>query len=292
MVNQAKLKSFNTAPRYKYGYEIPRTYEQAKRLDQKNGNTLWGNTTAIELGQIDEYITFIDKGHRTKVKPPNGFKKIRVHLVFDVKHDGRHKARLVADGHLTDITVDLVYSGVVSLRGFRLVLFLAELKDLQLWATDIGNAYLEAYATEKVYIIAGPKFGEREGQILVINKALYGLCSSGARWHDRFTDCIRGLGFFPCKAEPDIWMRKNSSIYEYVAVYVDDLAIAMNPKEFTNILETKHTLKLKGTRPITFHLGMDFTRDDDNTLCIVPTKYIEKLIKNYEKLFGMKPSQM
>jgi hypothetical protein len=30
MVNQAKVKSFNTAPRYKYGYEILRTYEQAK----------------------------------------------------------------------------------------------------------------------------------------------------------------------------------------------------------------------------------------------------------------------
>jgi hypothetical protein len=115
MVNQAKLKSFNTAPRYKYGYEIPRTYEQAKRLDQKNGNTLWGDATALELGQIDEYATFIDKGHHTKASPPNGFKNIRVHLVFDIKHDGRHKARLVADGHLTDIPLDTVYSGVVSL---------------------------------------------------------------------------------------------------------------------------------------------------------------------------------
>jgi hypothetical protein len=82
MVNQAKLKSFNTAPRYKYGYDIPRTYEQAKRLDQKNGNTLWGGATALELAQIDEYITFIDKGHHTKASPPNGFKKIRVHLAF------------------------------------------------------------------------------------------------------------------------------------------------------------------------------------------------------------------
>jgi predicted secreted protein len=26
MVNQAKLKSFHTAPKYKYGYEIHRTY--------------------------------------------------------------------------------------------------------------------------------------------------------------------------------------------------------------------------------------------------------------------------
>jgi hypothetical protein len=29
MVNQAKLRSYNTAPRYKYGFEVPRTYEQA-----------------------------------------------------------------------------------------------------------------------------------------------------------------------------------------------------------------------------------------------------------------------
>jgi hypothetical protein len=115
MINQAKLMSFSTAPKYKYGYEIPRTSEQAKRLDQKNGNTLWGETTALELGQIDEYITFIDKGHHTKVNPPSACKKIRVHLVYDVKHDGKHKVRLVADGHLTDIPLDSVYLGVVSL---------------------------------------------------------------------------------------------------------------------------------------------------------------------------------
>jgi Reverse transcriptase (RNA-dependent DNA polymerase) len=143
-----------------------------------------------------------------------------------------------------------------------------------------------------LYIIAGPKFGEREGHILVMSKALYGLCSSGPRRYNRFADCIKELRFFPCKAEPDIWMRKNSNIYEYIAVYIDDLAIAMkNSKVFTDILETRHTFKLKGTGPITFHLGMDFTRDDDNTLCISPTKYIEKLIKNYKQLFSMKPSQ-
>jgi hypothetical protein len=60
---------------------------------------------ALELGQIDEYVTFIDKGHHTKVNPPSGFEKIRVHLVF-IKHDVRHKARLVADGHLTVIPLD------------------------------------------------------------------------------------------------------------------------------------------------------------------------------------------
>jgi hypothetical protein len=56
MVNQAKLKSFHTAPQYKYGYEIPKTYEQAKRIDQKHGNTLWGDATILELNQINLLI--------------------------------------------------------------------------------------------------------------------------------------------------------------------------------------------------------------------------------------------
>jgi hypothetical protein len=67
---------------------------------------------------------------------------------------------LVADGHLTDIPLEFVYSGVVSLRGLKIVLFLAKLNHLEIWATDIGNAYLEAFTTEKVYFIAGPEFGE------------------------------------------------------------------------------------------------------------------------------------
>jgi hypothetical protein len=115
MLNQAKLKSFHTAPKYRYGYEIPRTFEQAKWIDEKNGNTLWGDATILELNQIDEYITFIDIGHHSKISPPAGFKrKNRVHIVYDAKHNGRHKARLVADGHLTDIPLDSVYS-IVSL---------------------------------------------------------------------------------------------------------------------------------------------------------------------------------
>ena len=82
-----------------------------------------------------------------------------------------------------------------------------------------------------MYIIARPEYAELEGHILIISKALYGLRSSGARWHDKFADCMRDLSFYPCKAEPDIWMRRNGNVYEYVAVYVDDLAIGMkNPK--------------------------------------------------------------
>jgi hypothetical protein len=87
-----------------------------------------------------------------------------------------------------------------------MLVFLAELNDLQIWSTDIGNAYLEAEMKERVFFIAGSEFGELEGHTLIIFKALYGLRSSGARWHDRFADCLHDMGFSPSKAEPDIWM--------------------------------------------------------------------------------------
>ena len=47
--------------------------------------------------------------------------------------------------------------------------------------------------------IAGPEFGEKEGHIFVINKALYGLKTSGKRWHERFTDVLRDMGFHPAR---------------------------------------------------------------------------------------------
>ena len=116
------------------------------------------------------------------LNPPPRYQKIRVHLIFAVKCDGRHKARLDADGHLTQEPVESIYSGVVSLRNLKLIIFLGKLNNLELWGADIGNAYLEAPTEKKLYIVAGPEFEDWEGCILTFAKALYGLKSSGKRW--------------------------------------------------------------------------------------------------------------
>jgi len=148
MINQAKLKSYRRDTFWKFGVMVPRTHAQVLELDKQNGNTKWQDAEATEMKQLSEYNTFVDKGIDGVV--PSGYKKIRCHMIYNVKHDGRHKARLVAGGHLTDPNTESVYSGVVSLRGIRLVVFLAELNNLQLWGADVGNAYLEAKTKEKV----------------------------------------------------------------------------------------------------------------------------------------------
>ncbi len=85
-------------------------------------------------------------------------------MIFDVKMDFTRKARFVAGGHMTNPPAAITNSGVVSRDSVRIAFLLAALNDVDLLATDIGNAYLNAPAREKVYTTAGPEFGpELEG---------------------------------------------------------------------------------------------------------------------------------
>jgi Reverse transcriptase (RNA-dependent DNA polymerase) len=180
----------------------------------------------------------------------------------------------------------------VSLRCIWLISSLSELNKLDLWGTDIGNAYLEATTKEQVYIVGGYEFGELEGNTLVVHQALCGLRSSRLCWHQRFGDVLRSLRFQPCKSEGDIWMLLNSDTYDYIAVYIDDLLIAAkDPLGITKCLEETHLFKLKGTGLLKYHLGCDYFRDDAGTLCFFSRKYIEKMMDQYEKLFGTKPKE-
>ena len=87
-------------------------------------------------------------------------------------------------------------------------------------------------------LVALAGFGELEGHTLIIYKALYGLKSSGARWHEKLVDSLRAIGFFQSKADSDVWMRHEGDIYEYIAIYTDDLAIAArDPKKIIVALE-------------------------------------------------------
>ena len=282
-----------------FGYLIPKSYKEALEFDKENNNTKWADATRDKMDCIKEQQVFTkgprakwDSQHKKIINAPPNHQKIRVNLIFAVKYNGRHKARLVADGSLTPEPAENIYSGVVSLRHLRLVIFLGELNNLELWGADIGNAYLEAHTQEKLFIIGGAEFEELQGFILIFNKALYGLKSSGKRWAEKFYDIIKDMGFTPSKADPCIWMRENKTLkcYEYLAIYVDDLCIAaQDPGQIIQSLKEDFKLKVKGDGPLSHHLGADYTRDKDNALVCQPKKYIERLAESYHSMFKQNP---
>jgi hypothetical protein len=155
----------------------------------------------------------------------------------------------------------ITYSSVVSRDSVRIAFLLAALNEIDLLATDIGNAYLNAPAREQVYTTAGPEFGpELEGKTVLIVRALYGLKSSGAAWRAHLANTLQQLGYKSCLADPDVWFREATKdngyqYYEYVLVYVDDILVLSHQGDKTmKALEDFYCLKDGFAQP-TRYLG-------------------------------------
>jgi hypothetical protein len=97
-VHIARILKVSTSPagiKYKFGIQVPKGIKNAIDLDKKNGNQLWQEAIKTELTQLNDYQTFIvlDSGKDI----PTVYQKIPYHMVFDVKYDLRHKARLLQE---------------------------------------------------------------------------------------------------------------------------------------------------------------------------------------------------
>jgi len=243
----------------KYGLKVPRSVEEAYRLDAESGTSYWRDAIDKEMKNVAVAFDIQPKGK----KAPPGYQMIRCHIVFDIKMDGTRKARYVAGGHLAEpLPSSITYSTVVARDSIRILLVIAALNDLDILATDLQNAYLSAKPRERVWFIAGKEFGSQAGCVVVVVRALYGLRSSGAAFRAKLAQDLREFGYFSSLADPDVWMKARTkangqTYYEYLLIYVDDvLCISEKPSEFMLKLQSIYTLK-NGFAPPKSFLGVD-----------------------------------
>ena len=210
----------------KYGIQVPRNAKEAFLLDTKNGDTFWQDAIKLEIDSLLEMHCFDFKAR--KFVPSRAFQRTTLHMVFDVKEDLRRKARLVAGGYLLDLFDTPTYSSTVKSISVQLLHVIAHKANMAQLCGDIGNAYANACTTEKLYA-----FGDLEVCIVIIVKALYGLCSSSERWHSHFSNTLRSFHFKPTRFDKDIWIRQHESgkSYEYVCTHSDDFMITSHTTE-------------------------------------------------------------
>ena len=72
---------------------------------------------------------------------------------------------------------------------------LAALHDLDIEGADIENAYLTVSCREKVWLKGAIEFGDMADEILIVEKALYGLKSSGAAFRSFLAETFDKRGF-------------------------------------------------------------------------------------------------
>jgi hypothetical protein len=159
---------------------------------------------------------------------PPTYQEIRCHMIFDVKMEYfRRKVRFVAGGHTTDTPHSVTYASVFSRQSVRIALTLAALNDFDVKMAYIENSYLTAPITEKVGTVLDPKFGDDAGKRALIVRDLYGLKSAGAALRNHLAECMKHLGWHPCRADRDLWMKAETRpddgvlYWDYMLIYLD-----------------------------------------------------------------------
>ena len=250
MVSKVKSKYWRTEQ--KFGIKLPHSVEEALRFDKETGTDYWQRAIEKEMARVR--VAFEKwEGGETVDEARNklvGYQFVDTHMVFDIRIDGLvRKARLVAGGHTTSSPSSITYSSVVSRDSVRIAFLVAALNDLTLVAADIGNAYLNAPNKEKIYTVAGPEFGEDQGTVYLVTRALYGLKSAGAAWRSFFAQVLIDLRFRPTRGDPDVYIREatrpnGQRYYEWMLTYVDDiLLMSHDPKPTVEALQKQFRLK-------------------------------------------------
>ena len=298
-----KVKSRYWKTSHKYGIRLPHSVQEALRIDKETGTDYWWNAIQKEMKKVmvafdyDESVTPQQIRDGSAKDKYVGFQEIKCHMIFDVKMDLTRKARFVAGGHMTEPPASITYSSVVSRDSVRLAFLLAALNRLEVMACDIGNAYLNAPCREKIWFVAGPEFGSRQGTVIKIVRALYGLKTSGASWRAMFNNSIQDMGFKPSIADPDVYLRafakpNGFKYYEYILVYVDDvLIISHAPEEHLKVIQATYELNPASVGPPTRYLGADVekvTRPGDPTgqeyWSFSAHTYVKNAVKNVKLL--------
>lgn len=284
---------------HKYGIEIPRSISHAKELDKKNGNTLWMDALEKEMTNVPIAFDILDLG----VKAPPDYTKSSGHLIWDLKMDFTRKVRWVKGGHRTPDPVKSNYAGVVSRESVRITFTYAALNGLDIFATDVQNAYLQAPTSEKHYIICGDEFGiEHKGKVAVITKALYGGKYAGRDYWKHMQSLMSFLGFTSCKADSNVWMRKaiteeGVEYWEYILLYVDDcLCISHKGEDVLRNDICKHfILKKSSIGPPDIYLGrkirkstIETTEGPINAWSFSSSQYVKEAVSNVESYLKKK----
>jgi len=183
---------------------------------------------------------------------------------------------------------------VVSRETVRIALTLAALNDLEVKTSDVKNAFLTAPSAGEMYTILGPEFGADQCKTAIIVRALYGLKSAGQSYMRYIADCMRHLGYKPCKADSDLWYKPmvrpedNFEYYAYLLLWVDAcLSIYHNataalrevdryfPMKEGSIGDPNIYLRAK-LRKVTLSNGVE-------AWSLSPSKYVQEAVQNTEE---------
>jgi hypothetical protein len=131
---------------------------------------------------------------------------------------------------------------------------------------DVKLTFLNNDLKEEVYVHQPSGFAIpcKEGKVLPLCKALYGLRQTSRAWNAKLDSTLKRIGFGQSPHEAAIYRRGNGGNTLLVGVYVDDLVITGTKDAEVAAFkkEMNATFQMSDLGPLSFYLGIEVHQGD------------------------------
>ena len=158
---------------------------------------------------------------------------------------------------------------------------------------DVVTAYLygdlDSYIYIYIYIymkvsdgLSLPKSSDskpRSAYAIKLRRSLYGLKQSGRIWYNRLSDYLIRKGYKNDNLCPCVFIKRTSTGFAIVVVYVDDMNIIGNLKEIDEtVTYLKSEFEMKDLGKTRFCLGLELEHRETGIL-IHQSAYVQKMFR-------------
>jgi hypothetical protein len=201
----------------------------------------------------------------------------------------RYKVRLIAQGFTQRPKVDFndTYSSVMNGITFRYLISLAIEKHLSLQLMDVVTAYLYGSLNSDIYMkvpdeISVPNTNANHNMYCVkLVKFLYGLKQLRRMWYNRLKKFFLNKGYLNSDDCPCVFIRKSSTRFCIISIYVDDLNIISHAKDIYEAHNhLKKEFKMKDLGKTKFCLGLQIEHLQTDIL-VHQSAYVKKILEKF-----------
>ena len=251
----------------------------------------WKDAIQVELDSLNKREVFGPIIITPEAVKPVGYKWVFVRKRNEKNEVMRYKARLVAQGFSQRPGIDYeeTYSPVMDAITFRFLMSLAANQNLEMRLMDVVTAYLYGSLDTDIYmrIPEGFKMPEslsskpKELCAIKLQRSLYGLKQSGRMWYNRLSEHLTKEGYVNNPICPCVFIKKTSSGFVIIAVYVDDLNIIGTKVEIQKASDyLKGEFEMKDLGQTKYCLGLQIEHSQKG-IFVHQSTYTKRVLKRF-----------
>jgi hypothetical protein len=267
---------------FKFGTFVPRNELEAQRSPEASRWLAGRDLEWLRMGQRETFARDWTWNRMQREFPK--YKKSEIgHLfyVFDYKYSGEHRVRLVFDGsRQSPSTFTETYAPAARQESVRLFHIVLVEEGYFMGQYDVPQAFLLAPIDSDIFVYPPKGQSEYPGQILKLQKALYGGKQSAYLWFTMINAFILELGFISSPMDSCLYKRSDAILI----LYCDDLRIGASKTVLESLKTAFYDRFQITTAAGDRFLGMDtMYHRDEGYLKFTMTTYIDATVARFHQ---------